>query len=65
MKGIGEAAKTDSGAMRPIAVVTIAFLPLTFIAVGPPCHLSERMLIKAGDLQHELLQLQSWTRQGS
>lgn len=33
MTGLGEAAKLDSGAMRTIAVVTMAFLPPTFISV--------------------------------
>ena len=34
MTRIGEAAKEDSGVMRTIAVVTMFFLPPTFISVG-------------------------------
>lgn len=34
MTGLGHAAKLDSGAMRTIAVVTMAFLPPTFISVS-------------------------------
>jgi hypothetical protein len=34
MTGLGHAAKQDSGAMRTIAVVTMAFLPPTFLSVG-------------------------------
>lgn len=33
MTSLGEAAKLDSGAMRTIAVVTMAFLPPTFTSV--------------------------------
>jgi hypothetical protein len=36
MTGLGEAARIDSGAMRTIAVVTIAFLPLTFLSICAP-----------------------------
>ncbi|CAN9192038.1 unnamed protein product [Alternaria alternata] len=32
MTGLGEAARRDSGAMRTIAVVTMAFLPPTFLS---------------------------------
>jgi hypothetical protein len=31
MTGLGEAARRDSGAMRTIAVVTMAFLPPTYL----------------------------------
>ncbi|KAJ4983324.1 hypothetical protein SVAN01_11205, partial [Stagonosporopsis vannaccii] len=34
MTHLGEAAKRDSGAMRTIAVVSMAFLPPTFLSVG-------------------------------
>lgn len=34
MTGLGEAARKDSGAMRTIAVVTMAFLPPTFLSVS-------------------------------
>jgi hypothetical protein len=37
MTGLGEAARRDSGAMRTIAVVTMAFLPPTFLSVCAPC----------------------------
>ena len=33
MTRLGEASKLDSGAMRAIAVVTMAFLPPTFLSV--------------------------------
>jgi hypothetical protein len=33
MTNLGRAARTDSGAMRSIAVVTMAFLPPTFLSV--------------------------------
>jgi hypothetical protein len=33
MTGLEEAARRDSGAMRTIAVVTMAFLPPTFLSV--------------------------------
>lgn len=36
MTGLGEAARRDSGAMRTIAVVTMAFLPPTFLSVRSP-----------------------------
>ena len=39
MTGLGEAAKVDSGAMRTIAVVTMAFLPPTFLSASLPRYL--------------------------
>ena len=57
MKGIGETARSDSGAMRSVAVVTMAFLPATFVAVSSTSYLREGKLIKIGNLQYELLQL--------
>jgi hypothetical protein len=36
MTGLGEAARLDSGAMKTIAVVTMAFLPPTFLSVRTP-----------------------------
>ncbi|KAL1794636.1 hypothetical protein ACET3X_006452 [Alternaria dauci] len=36
MTGLGEAARRDSGAMRTIAVVTMAFLPPTFLSIRAP-----------------------------
>jgi hypothetical protein len=36
MTGLGEAARLDSGAMRTIAVVTMAFLPPTFLSIRAP-----------------------------
>jgi hypothetical protein len=38
MTGLGMAARLDSGAMRMIAVVTMAFLPPTFLSVCAPCY---------------------------
>jgi len=34
MTGLGQAAKHDSGAMRTISVVSMAFLPPTFLSVS-------------------------------
>jgi hypothetical protein len=34
MVGIGQATKTDSTAMKTVAVVTMAFLPATFTSVS-------------------------------
>lgn len=39
MKNLGEAAKLDSRALKTIAVVTMAFLPPTFLSVCIPAHL--------------------------
>ena len=36
MTGLGESARLDSGAMRTIAVVTMAFLAPTFLSVRLP-----------------------------
>jgi hypothetical protein len=36
MTGLGEAARLDSGAMKTIAVVTMAFLPPTFLSACIP-----------------------------
>ena len=36
MTRLGEAAKVDSGATRTIAVVTMVFLPPTFLSVSLP-----------------------------
>jgi hypothetical protein len=36
MKDLGEAAKLDSGALKTISVVTMAFLPPTFLSVRRP-----------------------------
>ena len=36
MTRLGESAKRDSGAMRTIAVVSMAFLPPTFLSVRAP-----------------------------
>jgi hypothetical protein len=36
MTGLGEAARLDSGAMKTIAVVTMAFLPPTFLSTCIP-----------------------------
>jgi hypothetical protein len=44
MKGLGEAARLDSGALKTIAVVTMAFLPPTFLAVPVPPALTNSML---------------------
>jgi hypothetical protein len=38
MTGLGEASRRDSGAMRTIAVVTMAFLPPTFLSICDPCY---------------------------
>jgi hypothetical protein len=36
MKSLGEAARLDSAALKMIAVVTMAFLPPTFLSVRHP-----------------------------
>jgi hypothetical protein len=59
MTGLGEAARRDSGAMRTIAVVTMAFLPPTFLSVRSPRYCTTPDQHWAGDLQHEFLQLHS------
>lgn len=46
LMGLGEATRLDSAAMRTIAVVTMAFLPSTFIAVSLTSHPQQRLIDK-------------------
>lgn len=63
MTELGNAARFDSRAMRTIAVVTMAFLPPTFLSVRHLCsHARVLLMFVAGDLQHELLQLSASRR---
>lgn len=58
MTGLGHAARLDSGAMKTIAVVTMAFLPPTFLSARDPLRpINDLYLTRAGDLQHEFFQL--------
>lgn len=64
MKELGAAAKEDSGAMRTIAVVSMFFLPPTFISVRFCVADVERLGTDCdtGCFQHELFQLHAASR---
>lgn len=48
MTAMGEAARLDSRAMRTIAVVTMAFLPPTFLSVSEMLRHDAQAMLKLG-----------------
>lgn len=56
MKGLGRAARSDSATMKTVALVTMAFLPATFIAVSCPEIVVHQLLNSfAGAFQYDFL----------